>query len=273
MSNDDRASRQFEQTLSLAAPREAVWRALAESGEVARWFAPEVEIEPRVGGTVRWEWPGHFDWRQTIEVFEPGRHLRTRYEAWSGDVSRPLFVDWQLEGEGGTTTLRVVHSGFGDDSTFDQEYHDISNGWPVELASLRVYLERHRGTPRQITWARAMVDVDAGEAWQRLGAADALGFAALPLRELEPGAPFAFASGDGERFAGTVVKAAEYEFAGPLETHDHGFLRLWLGGHEGRTMVWLWLATYGAAPPAGLQDRWDAMVRERLVEAQRDVTS
>ena len=44
------------------------------------------------------------------------------------------------------TTLRLVHSGFGPGADFDEEYDGISQGWPVELRSLRHYLENHAGS-------------------------------------------------------------------------------------------------------------------------------
>ena len=267
-------SRQFEQTLTLDAPREAVWRALTDAEELARWFAPEVSVDARVGGSVAWKWSGHFDWQQTIDVLEPGRRLRTRYDAWGGSESEPhpLFIDWRLEGEGGTTTLRIVHSGFESDARFDQEYDGISSGWPIELQSLRLYLEKHRGKTRQLTWSRATLDVDVDSAWQTLAADDALGCASIDAG-LEAGAPFAFASGEGDRFEGRVVKSGASEFAGISTNHGDGFLRIWVGSHEGQTMLWLWLATYGDAPPAGLQQRWDALVRRVFADhLQESVT-
>ena len=259
---DSTSSRQFEQTLDLQAPREAVWRALTDGAELARWFAPEASVDPQVGGLVGWKWRDHFDWQQTIEAIEPGKHLRTRYDAWAGagDTPHPLFVDFRLEGEGGHTTLRVVHSGFGSDSRFDKEYNDISGGWPVELRSLQLYLEQHLGRDRQLVWSRAVVDLDVAGVLDALTAGDALGCAAVPV-SAKPGDAFAFSSGGGDHFEGQVVKRGEREFVGICRNHDDGFLRLWVGGHDGATMLWLWLATYGDAPVAGLQERWDGMLK------------
>lgn len=253
-------SRQFEQTLDLRVPREAVWKALTDGAEIARWFAPEARVDPQVGGVVGWTWRDHFDWQQTVDVFDEGRHLRTRYDAWRGeaDTPHPLFIDFHLEGEGGATRLRVVHSGFGADAAFDDEYDAISGGWPIELASLRLYLERHLGKDRQLAWTRAVVDAPPEEVWNALSAADAFGCASMMGRQ--KGDPFAFSTGDGDSFEGTVLKAEGTEFVGAASSHGDGWLRTWVGAHQGRTMLWLWLATYGDAPVAGLQQRWDGLV-------------
>jgi len=257
------SSRQYEQTLDLQVPREAVWKALTDGAEIARWFAPEARVDPQVGGVVGWTWRDHFDWQQTIDVFETGVHLRTRYDAWRGqaDAPHPLFIDFHLEGDGGATTLRIVHSGFGADSSFDQEFDAISGGWPIELQSLRLYLENHLGRDRQLVWTRAVVDASPDEVWQQLSASDAFGCA--PMMGKQKGDAFAFATSDGDAFEGTVLKADGTEFVGTASNHGSGWLRTWVGAHDGRTMLWLWLATYGDAPAAGVQEHWDAMV-ERL---------
>jgi uncharacterized protein YndB with AHSA1/START domain len=265
------SARRYEQTLDLQVPREAVWKALTDGAEIARWFAPEARVDPQVGGVVGWTWRDHFDWQQTIDVFEPGRHLRTRYDAWrgEGDAAHPLFIDFHLEGDGGATTLRIVHSGFGADASFDQEFDAISGGWPIELASLRLYLERHLGRERHLTWTRAVVDAPQDEVWRQLSAADAFGCAAV--MQHANGDAFSFTTGDGDAFEGTVLKAEGTEFVGTAANHGDGWLRAWVGAHDGRTMLWLWLATYGHGPVAGLQQRWDALVErlfgERLVRS------
>lgn len=242
--------RTFETEIEIAAPKDAVWRAVTEAREIARWFAPSVEVDLRVGGAVVWQWGPHHTWRQTIEVIEPGQHLRTRYDSVVGDGRggmRPLFIDFLLRGDGGTTTLRLVQSGFGPEAEFDQEYDGISSGWPVELRSLRLYLEQHRGQDRRLAWHALSTSLPPQEAWARLDRV--LGVRALSgLRE---GAPFALAVEGAARLEGrTLFAPSPLEFSGVVDSHDGGWFRMHCGTWGGATQVWLWLALYGSAAAA-----------------------
>lgn len=274
MSTEPTNPRQFEQTLELDAPRDAVWKALTQSDEVARWFAPSVTFEPKVGGAVVWDWSDHFHWPQTVEVFEPDTHLRTRYEAridggaptqvpGPAAKTHPLFIDFRLTGDGGSTTLRIVHSGFGADSAFDEEFEGISHGWPIELQSLRNYVERHAGRDRHLTWSKATLDLDADTAWRQLTSDSGLK-CGPGIDQLAEGAPFEFCTAAGDTFAGEVIATHPRELAARVSSHDDGFLRIWAGDFGGRTHLWLWLATYGDAAPDGLQERWDALIQSHF---------
>ncbi len=242
------ADRQFALHLDIHAPRDAVWRALTEAREIERWFAPTAVSDQRAGGRMVWQWGEQHTWRQTIEVFEPGQHLRSRYESGVPDGKgghRPLFVDFHLEGSGGTTTLRLVHSGFGPDAQFDAEFDGISGGWPVELRSLRLYLERHRGRDRQLAWRARSVAATADAAWQRLTGAGGLAVAALTT--LREGAAYTL----DVPVAGTITGTALFspsarEFSGTADNLGGGFLRVHCEHWGGATQVWLWLALYGA---------------------------
>ncbi len=274
MTKPSAPSRQFSQTLDLDAPREAVWKALTQGDEIARWFAPTATVEPKVGGAVHWGWKDHFDWPLTIEVFEPDQHLRTRYdvkveggEQGETVTMQPLFIDFFLEGRAGGTTLRVVHSGFGAEASFDDEFAGISHGWPIELESLRLYVERHLGRKRHLTWAQATLDLPADAVWRRLAAADGLA-CGEEVVQLKAGETVDFATADGDQFVGEIIATYPHEFVARATSHGNGFLRVWSGSVGGRTLLWLWLATYADAPPAGLQQRWDELVH-RLFSAHK----
>ena len=76
-------------------------------------------------------------------------------------------MEFTLETHRGKTRLRLVHSGFGRGTAWDNEFEGISEGWQAELRSLRHYLRGFRGRdrifgrawltttmPRQAAWAR-----------------------------------------------------------------------------------------------------------------------
>jgi hypothetical protein len=141
------------------------------------------------------------------------------------------------------TTLRLVHSGFGAEAAFDEEYDGIRGGWPVELRSLRLYLEHHRGRDRRLAWAVRSTDDAPDAVWRGLAGAGALG------------APQLAATPEGGRYrvdvpgAGAIEGVALFsptarEFSGTADNLGHGWFRVHCERWGGATQVWLWLATY-----------------------------
>lgn len=258
-------ARRFEMVLDLPAPRDVVWRALTEAREIERWFATRVVSDQRVGGRLEWNWDDHYRWIHTIEVHEPGSHLRTRYDSAVADPAggrRPLFVDFHLEGDGGVTTLRLCHHGFGPEADFDAEYDGISGGWPAELRSLRLYLERHLGKDRRVAWARCRVALPRAEAWRRLVGVDGLN--APLLTSLREGDAFSIAVPGVSRLMGTALFVPhDREFTGRVGSHGDGWLRLSADEWGGATNVWLWLALYSQPEPvvAACQSAFEALLR------------
>ena len=241
----------FHMDLELQADTATVWPALSSAQELARWFPPQAEMDPVPGGHMRWAWPGMHEWNQTIEVIEPEKRLRTRYasgvDAEDGSGKVPLFLDFTLTGKGGTTTLRVVHSGFGAHADFDAEFDGISRGWPVELHSLKLYVEHHAGHDRQLAWRMAPLDLPAEDAWSRLMGPD--GFvSSKPLDRLAVGEAFRIETADGTVFEGKALQCREREFSGIARSHGNAFLRLGVEDCNG-LYAWLWLASY-AQPEA-----------------------
>lgn len=240
------AAREYRQELELAAPPEAVWKALTEADELVRWFAHEAAIDPRPGGEVLWRWPEITSWPQRVEVVEEGRRLKTSYSSGvlqEGDRHATLFIDFTLEGHGGSTTLRLVHSGFGPEADFDGEFDGISRGWPVELQALRLYLEAHRGKERRLVKVILPVELQLDDAWARLIADDCL--ACGPIDELATGADFAFTTAAGERFEGRTLRCNPREFSGVDHAHGDAFLRVTVERCAGKNLVWVSLSTYG----------------------------
>ena len=146
--------RSHETRIAIDVPIEEVWAALTEAGQLVRWFAPKMTVEPGAGGRMISHWGSAMDWPTTIEIWEPGSHLRlseTR-DRMISPVERKmspctLLQDFYLETENGKTVLRLVHSGFGDDEDWDLEYDGTRGGWFSCFFRLQQTLERHRGEP------------------------------------------------------------------------------------------------------------------------------
>jgi uncharacterized protein YndB with AHSA1/START domain len=108
-------------TVPIAAPPEAVFRALIEPEAINRWFGTEsAVVEPRVGGRYELHWSYQVDGRDVtggptkILEFVPGRKLVLDWPDWRGDPSvTGQTISFLLEPEGSGTRLTLVHAGFG----------------------------------------------------------------------------------------------------------------------------------------------------------------
>lgn len=261
------ASRSVEVSVEIDAAPEVVWKALSEAEEIVRWFATDARVTPGEGGRVWISWGGDWTGESRIEVWDPPRRLRTVSETPPYDADGkpsttatplPIAVDYVLEATGGATRLRLVHSGFGPGAEWDDEVDGVHRGWGFELRSLRHYLTRHRGRPRQVAWARATSDRTAAECWDMLAGRYLQGFATDGLRE---GDPYELRTSAGDRVRGRVQAAVPGGFAGTAEAFGDGLFRVWVDRAAGRSMIQVWLSAWNA--PAGEVDRF----RARTVDA------
>ena len=176
-SNDAQArtpTRTVIDEVQIAAPVESVWRALTEADELVKWFPLEASVTPGEGGAIWLSWEDLAQWDQKIQIWEPNKHLQTTYIS-TAPAPTPveIAIDFHLEAKAGGTVLRVVHSGFGADASWDTEYFGVKLGWRYELQSLQHYLEKHPGVARKVAWAKTALEVTGEQAWEMLLGADA----------------------------------------------------------------------------------------------------
>lgn len=247
--------RAFEMSLDLDASPDEVWRALTEAEELVRWFPLDARVTPGQGGTMFWSWGDSGDWQTRIDAWEPGRLLRlVQDDARPYDTEgRPLqpgaveparlAMEFTLETHQGRTRLRLVHSGFGRGTSWDNEFEGISEGWQAELRSLRHYLRGFRGRDRVFgrAWLTSAMPREA--AWARLTGPD--GFHLHPASPHE-GEAYDLASPTGHRFTGVVeLNLSGQTMLGTVRELGDGLFRLltWTDA-VGKTGVWVSLATY-----------------------------
>jgi len=132
----------IELEITLPATPEQVWEAIATGPGIDSWFMGRNEIEAREGGTASMETGGHRE-EALITGYDPGKRLASRTAP--GPDGRFMAFEYLIEGrEGGSTVLRVVHSGMlGDD--WENEYDALRRGWPFHLNTLREYLAHFPG--------------------------------------------------------------------------------------------------------------------------------
>ena len=133
---------EIELETTLPASPERVWEAIATGPGIDSWFMGRNEVEPREGGVAAMDTGGRRE-EAVITAYEPGKRLATR-TATAGD-GRFMAFEYLIEGrDGGSTVLRVVHSGLLGDNWQD-EYDALRRGWPFHLHTLREYLTHFPG--------------------------------------------------------------------------------------------------------------------------------
>jgi uncharacterized protein YndB with AHSA1/START domain len=263
-------TRAFELTIEIAVPPDAVWQALTNADELVRWFPTEANVTPGAGGKWVISWEGNWSWNNEIEIWEPNRRLRLidrtgrPYDACGGEVNLsvdplPIAMDWYLEGKGGSTTLRLVHSGFGRGGAWDDEFEGVSTGWPLELNGLKHYLESHRGENRRIAWTRSVVAAPASALWQRfIGPAGIVHDASLLKRQA--GDRYSTTLSTGDRIEGKVMMMLpERGFQVTVEGWNNALFRIWIDRVGNEAAVNSWLSTYSM--PDSFAKEFDTRMR------------
>ncbi len=80
-------TRTVETEIQIAAPVEAVWKALTEAEELERSFPLQARVEPGENGSIFHGWGDWASWDNRIEVWEPGK-----------PCVRPTWVEAKLIG-------------------------------------------------------------------------------------------------------------------------------------------------------------------------------
>jgi uncharacterized protein YndB with AHSA1/START domain len=253
--SDEKPTRAIERTIEIDAPVEAVWKAIAEGDELAKWFSLDAKVTPGVGGSVWFSWPG-MEGSTPIIAWEPQKHLRT------GEKAGPTLVavDWFLEGKGGKTILRLVHSGFDADPSWDDQYDDTARGWAVFLGNLKHYLERHRGASCRQVIIAVPFEMPVEEAWARFTGPKGIGLG----DKVRQGERYATTAASGDRLEGMVgLSQAPHAFGATVAAWNDAMLTLdFPGCGPGKRQCWFVILTYGVADAEveAIRGRWTELL-------------
>jgi len=245
---EQRPPRRVKKEIELNAGVDAVWRALTDGDELARWFPLSARVKPGARGSIFLSWGPGWEGESRIDAWEPGARLRLIEVQPEGAEPKGTIVEWTIEKRGGKTLLRLVQSSFAGGTDWDDEYYGSTEyGWGFMLVNLRHYLERHAGTPRQVAWPRRQVTVSRDEAYQRLAAPG--GLFREGARGFVAGSEYMLEAATGEQFEGSV------EFVRPprgfcvsVRHLNDALLWLTIEGGPGQHEVQLWLSAYNLPP-------------------------
>ncbi|MBX3395946.1 MAG: SRPBCC domain-containing protein [Phycisphaerae bacterium] len=260
-------SRDIRKEITILARADRVWRALTEASELMQWYSLSAAVVPGGGGVVRLSSPGVHEFEMPIAAWEPNRRLACT-QAGPG-ASALEFVLEESEAE---TRLRLTHSGFSAPESADFYLERAVRDWEFYLQALKLYLERHDGTPRRcvVCQAEASNAVPAGM-WSRLWSEAGM----LRVTHPEPtaeGRRYAITTAQGDRLEGVVhTWSPPMDFSATVTNLNDSWLRVHLVDlrSQGRCIVNLWLSTYGveARRVLELQSRFDRMFAELFGEA------
>lgn len=261
------AVRNIEVELEIEAPVEAVWKALTDPEELTNWFPLEAGVQPGAGGSLRWTWDEEITWESRIEVWEPNRHLRAVYEDPRPSETNPegptrLAMDFTLEARGGKTVLRLVHSGFGSGTDWNETYDGTSTGWQFELRGMKHYLENHLGTKRRVAWARTPITCSWEEGWHKLMGPGGL-LREGNLGQLREGKPYNITAATGDTLQGeVVVLRPPREFAATVENLNNSLMRVALDRCGQQPEAWIFLETFGLPEEevTAFRNRWQKLL-------------
>jgi uncharacterized protein YndB with AHSA1/START domain len=204
----------FELThdIDLNATPEEVWEAIATGPGIDAWFMGRTEVEPREGGHATMTMGEMFTAESTVTAYEPPR--RFKFEGEPGDDGAFMAFEYLIEGrEGGSSHLRLVHSGFLGGDNWEDEYNALRKGNPLYLLTLAQYLDHFRGRTATPVSAFPVPPKDSeAEAWGAITAAVGVS------PSVQAGDPVHFTV-DGETFDGVVDTVLSPSFLG-VRTED-----------------------------------------------------
>ncbi|MBI1406408.1 MAG: hypothetical protein GC145_09815 [Caulobacter sp.] len=225
--------------LTISAPVEEVWAALRDPEKIARWFGWESDS---LAAEVDFIFVEHATADEATKVLTFG--------GFGGVQDR-----FEVLADGDGARLRVMRSGPADQTSWDDVYEDMTEGWITFVLQLKQALERHALAARRTLWLTAPKgERDGARPMAALGLADLTGAA--------PGSDWTRSLPTGDDLSGKVLYASRWQVAltvpawgeGLLICHDAGS---WIdGGGHGAGMVVLTAYGLDDAAFADLEGRW-----------------
>jgi uncharacterized protein YndB with AHSA1/START domain len=103
-----------ERSIHVDAPAEVLYELLTDAEQFARWMADSAEIDPRVGGAVRWTHANGDSCAGQFVELVPGRRVVFTYGWERPDVEIPpgsTTVEITLHASGTGTDVHLIHRG------------------------------------------------------------------------------------------------------------------------------------------------------------------
>lgn len=113
----------------VAAPIDAVWKAIKDPAEARRWFGWDY---PSLAEDLVGMWSGNRADDEAHELF-----------------AEPMPDRFKLEALGSQTIVRIIRSAPAEDPSWSGIYDDLAEGWLTFMQQLKFAMERHPGAERR----------------------------------------------------------------------------------------------------------------------------
>ena len=136
--------RGYAHRVDIVAEVDAVWQALTDTSQLARWCSPGAQIRARAGGLFRASVDRVTEFEAHIDVFEPGRRLKLIYLPTPGvpPAGSVMTDDFILDAVPGGTIVRLLGHGIPADPEWETQYLRLRTGWQQALTRLKVMVEK-----------------------------------------------------------------------------------------------------------------------------------
>jgi len=137
-------SRGYVLRLDVAAPAQALWRALVDPARITEWYARDARVDARAGGSYKVRLLPDLERDARIDIFQPPTRLRLIYMP-SAEMPSPdgvIIDDFILDASGDSTRLCLLGSGFPRTSEYSEFLRQVQSTWTVALARLKSRVEK-----------------------------------------------------------------------------------------------------------------------------------
>jgi uncharacterized protein YndB with AHSA1/START domain len=138
-----RHGRTIETSTRIKTTPQRAWEAWADPDQIANWFVDRAEGRAAPGEVMTWIFDA-FNYRQPVPIEEatPGQAFVIGSGDRPGPHGHPYLLEITIASDRGETTVRLVNSGFREETGFDDEFDGVVSGWTMALATLKHWLER-----------------------------------------------------------------------------------------------------------------------------------
>ena len=99
----------IRRAVTIDADEREIWAAITDEGALADWFGATVEMDLRLGGSIRFTWPDGRERRGLIMTLDPPRAFAFRWrDVAVGSTIETSVVAFALDPDGNGTRVEVT---------------------------------------------------------------------------------------------------------------------------------------------------------------------